>query len=562
MDTFTKVASQYLNIVNDLVSGGSTSLLSAEQGMILQNQIKNINILLASDNANLDTLQKIIDAIETIQDSLSSILINDLTTGGTTNVLTAEMGKTLKSLIDDLRITVTSKEDVSNKSTNIVSDSSNSIKYPSVKAVFDWVLSNFRLKGQNITYVSGTEYTLQLADINETIMFSSVLPVTFTIPPQANVSFLTGHTVKYIQTGEGSVTVAGAGINFTSNQSLTTMKGETRTLTKLSKDVWSVEGQVSFEKDLNLRNYRSTRNDGQLPTNKILSTDENGNLKMYTITTNPAPYIDKLIPDSYFPDTTGNIRILGDFFTPSMCDRVNNPNAIILEGMSMIHYATFKSSQEILVNVTTGSIEGSFSATLNNGLSSTKSNALLIILGTVFKPRESEFKITGQIDISKTGEIIPTVYDSLGTALWSRNIDYTKNFRIEFYMRRSSLGVVNQYPYEKNIFSLVSNSDYSKIITFSPYIDPDKFRFGLGVQSGDNNTESYFYYNDSSVSIEEAYAFLESTKVSLRWVNGVMYIYLNNILKGTRSETITGIGKIRINVSKMQYTDIKYIETI
>ncbi|KIA93927.1 hypothetical protein OA93_20935 [Flavobacterium sp. KMS] len=110
LDSFAKLTSQYLDIVNDLVSGGSNSLLSAEQGVVLQNQIKSINILLASDNINLDTLQKIVNAIEAVQVLLSTILVNDLTTGGTTKALTAEMGKTLKVLIDSLTTIISEKE--------------------------------------------------------------------------------------------------------------------------------------------------------------------------------------------------------------------------------------------------------------------------------------------------------------------------------------------------------------------------------------------------------------------------------------------------------------------
>ncbi|MDX6191300.1 hypothetical protein SGQ83_18240 [Flavobacterium sp. Fl-318] len=115
LNHFTKLASQYLDIVNDLISGGSASLLSAEQGMILQEQINTITILLTSDNSNLDTVQKIVDAIETIQATLSTILVNDLTSGGTAKALTAEMGKLLenkkvdkspgKSLLADTEIT-------------------------------------------------------------------------------------------------------------------------------------------------------------------------------------------------------------------------------------------------------------------------------------------------------------------------------------------------------------------------------------------------------------------------------------------------------------------------
>jgi len=66
----------------------------------IQSQITAINVLLASDNVNLDNVQELVDAIENVQTSLATILVNDLTTGGTTKALTAQMGVTLKGLID------------------------------------------------------------------------------------------------------------------------------------------------------------------------------------------------------------------------------------------------------------------------------------------------------------------------------------------------------------------------------------------------------------------------------------------------------------------------------
>ncbi|AOW08756.1 hypothetical protein [Flavobacterium gilvum] len=102
LNEFVKLSSEYLTIVNDLVTGGATALASAETVKTLKTQINAINTLLTSDNINLDTVQEIVDAIETVQSSLSTILVNDLTTGGTTKALTAEMGKTLKGLVDSL----------------------------------------------------------------------------------------------------------------------------------------------------------------------------------------------------------------------------------------------------------------------------------------------------------------------------------------------------------------------------------------------------------------------------------------------------------------------------
>lgn len=71
--------------------------LDARQGKILKGFIDNINTLLASDNANLNTIQELVDAIEAIQASLNNILVNDLTTGGATKALSAEMGKVLQN---------------------------------------------------------------------------------------------------------------------------------------------------------------------------------------------------------------------------------------------------------------------------------------------------------------------------------------------------------------------------------------------------------------------------------------------------------------------------------
>ncbi|MFC3333823.1 hypothetical protein [Flavobacterium palustre] len=102
LDEFTKLAAEYLNIVDDVVTGGSDSLLSAEQGKVLQGRIDGIMELLESDDINLDTVQEIVNAIKEVETSLETILVNDLTTGGTTKALTAEMGKSLKALIDGL----------------------------------------------------------------------------------------------------------------------------------------------------------------------------------------------------------------------------------------------------------------------------------------------------------------------------------------------------------------------------------------------------------------------------------------------------------------------------
>jgi hypothetical protein len=126
LNNFTKILPLYLSIIDNLVTGGSDNLLSAEQGKLLQNQINSINTLLNSDNINLDTIQEIVNAIEDFENSIDTLLVNDLVTGGATKALTAEMGVELSARIaavqDNLDIEVlstasalSSKQDIENQ---------------------------------------------------------------------------------------------------------------------------------------------------------------------------------------------------------------------------------------------------------------------------------------------------------------------------------------------------------------------------------------------------------------------------------------------------------------
>lgn len=66
----------------------------------LSTQISALQTLTSSTDLDLDTVQEIVDFITTTRNSLDTILVNDLTTGGIGKALTAEQGKVLKGLID------------------------------------------------------------------------------------------------------------------------------------------------------------------------------------------------------------------------------------------------------------------------------------------------------------------------------------------------------------------------------------------------------------------------------------------------------------------------------
>ena len=108
----TNIQASNYNALDYIVPGKT---LDARQGKVLKDLIDDVSQLLASNHTDLNTLQKLGDVVEVLRTALSTILVNDLTTGGTTKALTAEMGKALqstkvdkvtgKSLLSDTEIT-------------------------------------------------------------------------------------------------------------------------------------------------------------------------------------------------------------------------------------------------------------------------------------------------------------------------------------------------------------------------------------------------------------------------------------------------------------------------
>lgn len=94
------------DIVNDLTTGGTDKVLSAEQGKTLKGLIDGINTILQSDDVNLDTVQEVVDFLKQIQTELNSILVDNLTTNDSTKALTAKQGKVLKDALDALTTVV------------------------------------------------------------------------------------------------------------------------------------------------------------------------------------------------------------------------------------------------------------------------------------------------------------------------------------------------------------------------------------------------------------------------------------------------------------------------
>ena len=104
-------------IIDDLITGGETKVLSAEQGKTLKG--------LVDGKASKSDLNSKIN---------TSAIKNDLTSGGASNVLSAEQGKTLKGLIDSLTTKVNAKAD-----TTAVTQSANGLMTAADKKKLDGI---------------------------------------------------------------------------------------------------------------------------------------------------------------------------------------------------------------------------------------------------------------------------------------------------------------------------------------------------------------------------------------------------------------------------------------
>lgn len=313
-------------------------------------------------------------------------------------------------------------------------------------------------------------------------------------------------------------------------------------------DVFFKSWESGLLGEINLPAYTSARNDGANPNNKVLNVDASGNLKLYSMPIMPPPYLEELIPDSYLPNNTGNFIIKGSFFTPT--------TTVIVEGQTL-NYLTFVSDNEMLANITTGSTEGVFDVTINNGISVVFPNVLLIISGEVFEPKEADWiDITGAIDLTTDGEAKIGIMNAVQKADWTKIIDHTKDYAIRFSIKEGSLGTP------------ISNSELNQIKLLK--ISDGLEYFGFRLVNSLSNYQAYALYGGAASYFMVAnsdynlnmWTELGEKNFEFRHVAGIMYFYVNNVLKGTFTQPVTESFKFRVDIRNFDITKIKYIEFI
>ena len=161
-------------------------------------------------------------------------------------LLTLKLGSNGRlAYVGVLPVDISGKEDKDNKSTSIFVDYLSNIKFPSVKAVYDFCMSTFKKKFLSFGDVSGIAHTFGVGSENTMFKFSNNNPITATIPTNATTPFEIGTVFETIAIGNGALTVTGApGVTILSNLSNTSVKNEVRRYTKIDTDTWTIEGNI------------------------------------------------------------------------------------------------------------------------------------------------------------------------------------------------------------------------------------------------------------------------------------------------------------------------------
>lgn len=161
--------------------------------------------------------------------------------------LDARQGKVLKDFVQDLQTVISQKEQITNKIQDIEIYKNSTVTFPSVKSIYDWTTNKFKTWVLNINRQTGTSYTLKASDYKNRIIFTNSNPINLTIPSNSDASIPIGAKIEVTQMETGIVTIGGEGISIISNIPTNMVKGETRILTKIETNTWTMEGNISNE---------------------------------------------------------------------------------------------------------------------------------------------------------------------------------------------------------------------------------------------------------------------------------------------------------------------------
>lgn len=252
----------------------------------------------------------------------------------------------------------------------------------------------------------------------------------------------------------------------------------------------------------------------------------------------PSPNLNFIVPDNQLPNTTFNIFFHGDYFTPTM--------TVAIAGQT-VNSVIYQNSNLVLVNITTGNAEGLFAITLNNGTSSYFPSALLVVLGTVYTPKnENIIPLTGGVEVDNDSIIKTTAYGIKSTFFLDYLIPAGQDFRIT--------GKAFKSPYYIN----ESNNERLDFIELFSGEDLKKYTFMISCYNGGNNNINLYqqstgderqFYRDNILGVD----------FFIQRIGSEMSFWINNQKWFVFTDVSTIDLKIKMGVYYGDW-NVKYIE--
>lgn len=268
-----------------------------------------------------------------------------------------------------------------------------------------------------------------------------------------------------------------------------------------------------------------------------------------TLSIYPKPSLQSLLPTSLLPSNTQQLTINGSFFTPETIVSIENQTVNSIE---------FVNQGQLILSVTTSSVEEEVDITISNGTSVVFSGVLPINLGVVFIPTEANWSnIVGDLNVTETGNAKIITLGAPASGTWGQEFDYTKDFIVKFGVKQSTLGSA-QGGFDEAIvdFLKVDNSILFNVFYYGR-VDSNRADFyGIPkygrVADWDwglfkNNTQNYWDTPNTDI-------------IEIRVIDGIVSAYFNNVYRFRYDVSLTGNIKMKVNLRRFDIVGIKYIE--
>lgn len=261
----------------------------------------------------------------------------------------------------------------------------------------------------------------------------------------------------------------------------------------------------------------------------------NNSLSVY-----PAPSLQNLVPTSLLPSNTASLTINGSFFTPETIVFIENQT---------VNSITFINQGQLVLSVTTSGVEEEVDITISNGTSVIFSGVLPINFGVVYIPTEPDWEdITGSPDVTMNGIMALTQAGISSSGVWNQVIDFSKDWIVSvtpsndpFYVVDAAGGynikLINavggtvRLELDSNIFTQRSGFDV---------YENGVFTFASGLGTGFPNAKIELKYDTSS---------------------GILRLWTDNVFRYEFPVLpFSDDLKLKLQVSKQRFVDIKYIE--